>query len=61
MDPFTDTVVMSGGVVAYNPYLVRMVEERIGRTVLVPEYPQLSGAVGAALFAMDEGREGISE
>jgi len=59
MDPFTDTVVMSGGVVAYNPYLVKMVEERIGRAVLVPEYPQLSGAVGAALFAMDEGKEAL--
>ena len=59
MDPFADTVVMSGGVVAYNPYLVKMVEERIGRAVLVPEYPQLSGAVGAALFAMDEGKEAL--
>ena len=59
MDPFADTVVMSGGVVAYNPYLVKMVEERIGRAVLVPEYPQLSGAVGAALFAMDAGKEAL--
>jgi activator of 2-hydroxyglutaryl-CoA dehydratase len=28
-----------------------MVEEIIGKEVLVPEYPQLTGAVGAALFA----------
>jgi len=50
-----DTVVMSGGVVAYNPYLVEMVEERIGREVLVPDYPQYSGAFGAALFAVEGG------
>ena len=55
MDALGDTVVMSGGVVAYNPYLVKMVEERIGREVLVPDYPQYSGAFGAALFAMEGG------
>ncbi|RLC02962.1 MAG: ATPase, partial [Deltaproteobacteria bacterium] len=26
--------------------------EIIGREVLVPEYPQLTGAIGAALYAM---------
>jgi len=55
MDALGDTVVMSGGVVAYNPYLVEMVEERIGREVLVPDYPQYSGAFGAALFAVEGG------
>ncbi len=55
MDALGDTVVMSGGVVAYNPYLVKMVEERTGREVLVPDYPQYSGAFGAALFAMEGG------
>jgi activator of 2-hydroxyglutaryl-CoA dehydratase len=39
--------------VAHNLYLVKMVEEISGREVLVPEYPQLTGAVGAALLAMD--------
>ncbi len=52
MDSFTDTVVMSGGVIAHNPHLVTMVQERIGKPVLVPEYPQFSGAIGAALFAL---------
>ncbi|NIM14587.1 MAG: ATPase [Candidatus Aminicenantes bacterium] len=54
MDSFTEKVVMTGGVVAHNPYLVEMVEEIIGRKVLVPEYPQLTGAVGAALFAQED-------
>lgn len=53
MDSLTEKVSMTGGVVAHNPYLVKMVEELIGREILVPDHPQLTGAVGAALFAMD--------
>jgi activator of 2-hydroxyglutaryl-CoA dehydratase len=45
---------MTGGVVAHNPLLVEMVREITGQEVLVPEYPQLTGAVGAALFAIDD-------
>jgi activator of 2-hydroxyglutaryl-CoA dehydratase len=30
-----------------------MTEEIIGRKILVPEHPQLTGAVGAALYAID--------
>jgi predicted CoA-substrate-specific enzyme activase len=51
MDSLTEKVIMTGGVVAHNPFLVKMVEGIIGRKVLVPEYPQFTGAVGAALFA----------
>jgi predicted CoA-substrate-specific enzyme activase len=53
MDSLTDQVVMTGGVVAHNPYLVKMTEEIIGRRIWVPEHPQLTGAIGAALYAMD--------
>jgi predicted CoA-substrate-specific enzyme activase len=53
MDTLSEKVVMTGGVVAHNPFLVEMIEEIIGRKVLVPEFPQLTGAVGAALFAQD--------
>ena len=53
MDTLTEKVVMTGGVVAHNPYLVKMVEEITEREILVPEYPQLTGAVGAALFALE--------
>jgi len=52
MDAFTETIVMTGGVVEHNPYLVEMVREITDRDVLVPDHPQLTGAVGAALFAM---------
>ena len=44
---------MTGGVAAYNPALVRMVEEAFGRPVLVPPDPQFIGALGAALFAAE--------
>ncbi|MGD2022891.1 MAG: acyl-CoA dehydratase activase, partial [Desulfobacterales bacterium] len=52
MDALTEKVVMTGGVVAHNAYMVKMTEEMIGRKILVPEYPQLTGAIGAALYAM---------
>lgn len=53
MDSLTDKVVLSGGVVAHNPYMVEMIEELIGRPVLLPEFPQLTGALGAALYARE--------
>ncbi len=54
MDSLTETVVMTGGVVAHNPFLVQMTEELIGHEILVAEHPQLTGAIGAALFAMEQ-------
>ncbi len=53
MDSLTEKVVMTGGVVAHNPYLVKMTEDITGRSILVPEYPQLTGAIGAALYGME--------
>jgi activator of 2-hydroxyglutaryl-CoA dehydratase len=44
---------MTGGVVAHNPYLVEMAQELIGRPIWVPPLPQLTGALGAALYAME--------
>ena len=54
MDYFSEKVVMTGGVVAHNPYLVEMTAEMIKREILVPGLPQLSGALGAALYAMEK-------
>ena len=53
MDALTQKVVMTGGVVAHNPFMVKMTEKIIGREILVPQYPQLTGAIGAALYAME--------
>lgn len=58
MDSLSERVVMTGGVVAHNPFLVDMVRDIIGREVLVPKHPQLTGAIGAALFAAVEEDQG---
>jgi len=54
MDSHDGQVVMTGGVVAHNPYIVEMAGEMAGRPVVLPEFPQLAGAIGAALYALDE-------
>ena len=53
MDALTQKVVMTGGVVAHNPFMVKMTEHIIEREILVPDYPQLTGAIGAALYAIE--------
>ncbi|MEJ2729694.1 MAG: acyl-CoA dehydratase activase [Deltaproteobacteria bacterium] len=53
MDALTEKVVMTGGVVAHNPYMVKMTEKMIGREILVPDFPQFTGAIGAALYAIE--------
>lgn len=53
MDPLEGNIVMSGGVVAHNPFLVKMVGEKLKREIFVPPLPQFTGALGAALFAME--------
>ncbi len=50
MDPLGGQVVMTGGVVAHNSIIVDLVSETLGRKVLVPEHPQFTGALGAALI-----------
>ena len=54
MDSLTEKVVMTGGVIAINPYIVNMTEEITGKKILVPPLPQFTGAFGAALFAIQE-------
>jgi len=54
MDSLSEKVVMTGGVVAHNSYLVKMTEEIIEHEIMVPEYPQLTGAIGAALYGLEE-------
>ena len=58
MDTVDGALVMTGGVVAYNPYLTTLVEESFGAEVLVPPDPQHVGAFGAALLARERARKG---
>ena len=45
-------LVITGGI-GKNIGVVRKIEERVGMKVLIPEEPQIVGALGAALFARD--------
>lgn len=54
MEILTDSITMTGGVVEHNPFLVEMVKDITGAEVLTPDHPQLTGAIGAALFAMED-------
>ena len=51
MDPLDGMVMATGGVVAHNPAIVEILAERLGREVVVPDAPQFTGALGAALTA----------
>jgi len=53
MDLMSGQVVLTGGVVAFNPYLQTMMEAQIQQPVQVPPTPQLTGALGAALFSLE--------
>ena len=53
MDAADGDIVMTGGVAAHNPCLVRLFEESFGRPVHVPPEPQFTGAFGAALLALE--------
>lgn len=53
MDAMDGDLVMTGGVAAHNPCLVKLVGEAFGKPVLVPPDPQLMGAFGAALLALE--------
>jgi len=48
-----ERVMMSGGV-AKNIGVVRALESQLGTTLLVPEEPQLVGALGAAFIALEK-------
>lgn len=54
MDRLEGEIVATGGVVAHNPIVVEMLEEQLGRAVKVPPLPQITCAIGASLFALEE-------
>lgn len=51
MDPLDGEVVLTGGVIAHNPTVGKILAARLGRPVEVPPHAQLTGALGAALVA----------
>jgi len=49
-----EALVMTGGV-AKNRAVVKMLSEKLGYPIKVPDEPQIIGALGAALFAREKG------
>jgi predicted CoA-substrate-specific enzyme activase len=54
MDVLSGTVVATGGVVAHHPLVVELLAAVTGNPVRIAPEPQLAGALGAALFALEE-------
>ena len=54
MDVLTDTVVLTGGVIEHNPFLAELLRQHASCPVVMPPHPQITGALGAALYALDE-------
>lgn len=51
MAPLEGNVALTGGVVAHNPTVATLLEQKLGRPVKVPPHAQHAGALGAALLA----------
>lgn len=51
MDCLEGRLVITGGVVAHNPYLAKLIEGAFKTAAAIPPNPQFVGALGAALFA----------
>jgi predicted CoA-substrate-specific enzyme activase len=51
---FEEPIVFSGGV-ARNVGVAKAIEEELGKKILIPEEPQITAALGAALFAKEHG------
>ncbi len=56
MDPLEGTVMLTGGVIAYNDIIAKILMKYVGDDILIPEYPQLMGAFGAAVFSHESGK-----
>ncbi len=54
MDTLTDMVILTGGVVEHHPFLGDLIREHTDCPVRIPPHPQIAGALGAALYALDD-------
>ncbi len=53
MDTLTDTIVMTGGVIEHNPFLMTLMRDHTQCPVVAAPRPQITGALGAALYAIE--------
>ncbi|MBN1973852.1 MAG: hypothetical protein JW787_09460 [Sedimentisphaerales bacterium] len=57
MDRVDGMLVMTGGVVANNPFLAKLIGQAFGTESHIVPYAQYNGAYGAALFAAEQARK----
>ena len=53
MTELEGTIVLTGGLIAYNPIIAEVLKNEVNIEILIPPLPQLIGAIGAALFALE--------
>lgn len=54
MSVFSGYIAATGGVIAHNPTIVTLLSKLIGSPILIPPAAQFTGAMGAALYAIEE-------
>ncbi|MFX1296840.1 MAG: acyl-CoA dehydratase activase [Promethearchaeota archaeon] len=54
MTELEGTIVLTGGVIAHNSIIGKILSREIKAKVLIPPNPQLIGALGAALFSLED-------
>jgi len=57
MGVLSGRVIVTGGVVAFNPIVAELLSLRSGKEVEIAPHPQEMGAFGAALFALERAQE----
>jgi (R)-2-hydroxyacyl-CoA dehydratese activating ATPase len=60
MDCVEGILVMTGGVIAHNPFLAKLIEQSFGTEAYIAPDAQYIGAFGAALFAAEQARKSNS-
>ncbi len=53
MTEIEGNVVLTGGVVAHNNIIGKMLRSELEADILIPPYPQFIGAIGAALYSLE--------
>lgn len=54
MDPLDGRVVLTGGVAEHHATVAKILQKHINKEVEIPDYPQFTGALGAALYARNQ-------
>lgn len=54
MDTLDNDIVMTGGVVAYNDIILKILSKYVDKEISTPPNPQFIGAIGAALFSSSQ-------